>query len=175
MMASMCQSGGGLLPVATMCENRGQSIGRYMPNKPRWLLRLPEITDQLATLSVPTVDRTMVQSIFQLKRRQAIELMHQLGSYRACRGFYLDRIPLLQELEALQNSPQFRWEQLRQQLTKRKIDQMEPTNRAAHIRLRPGRLEVDFHGSEDLLLCLQELSDMIANDNQRFQSLMEER
>ena len=54
-----------------------------MPAKPEWLLRLPEIRAELEHLDVPVVDRAGIEHIFGLKRRRAIELLHQFGGYQA--------------------------------------------------------------------------------------------
>ena len=73
-----------------------------MPYKPYWLQRLPEIIERLRTLSVATIDRPTFESIFQLRRRREIELMHTFGSRRSRRGFVLDRCALVGKLEALE-------------------------------------------------------------------------
>src|ERR1017187_6739757 len=82
-----------------------------MPYKPYWLQRLPEIVERLKTLSPATIDRPTFESIFRLRRRRAIELMHVLGSQRGRRGFVLDRCALLEKLESLDTVTQYRWEQ----------------------------------------------------------------
>src|SRR5664279_223796 len=74
-----------------------------MPAKPEWLLRLPEIRAELEHLEVPVVDRSGIERIFGLKRRRAIELLHQFGGYQAGRTFLVERRGLLQALEALQS------------------------------------------------------------------------
>ena len=53
-----------------------------MPYKPYWLQRLPDIIAALDGLADDVVDRPTFQAIFQLRRRRAIELMHNLGSRR---------------------------------------------------------------------------------------------
>lgn len=82
-----------------------------MPSKPFWLRRLPEITESLRTLPSAIIDRPAFESIFQLRRRRAIELMHLLGSRRGGRGFVLDRHALLDRLQSLETVAQFRWDQ----------------------------------------------------------------
>src|ERR1017187_4180772 len=74
-----------------------------MPAKSEWLLRLPEIRAELEHLQVPVVDRCGIERIFGLKRRRAIELLHQFGGYQAGRTFLVERRGLLQALEALQS------------------------------------------------------------------------
>lgn len=82
-----------------------------MPYQPYWIRRLPEITETLKSLPVATIDRPTFESIFQLRRRRAIELMHMLGSRRGRRGFVLDRGALLERLESLGTVAQFHWHQ----------------------------------------------------------------
>ena len=43
-----------------------------MPAKPQWLLRVPEILEQLSDLKTPVIDRSGIEQLFGLKRRQAI-------------------------------------------------------------------------------------------------------
>ena len=50
-----------------------------MPAKAMWLLQIPEILSQLETFDVPVVDRAIVERLFGLRRRRAIELMHRFG------------------------------------------------------------------------------------------------
>lgn len=69
-----------------------------MPAKSEWLLRLPEIRAELERLDVSVVDRAGIERIFGLKRRRAIELMHQFGGYQTGRTFLLERARLLEAL-----------------------------------------------------------------------------
>jgi hypothetical protein len=73
------------------------------------LVRPPEIIAGVSALSTPVLDRSSFERIFGLRRRRAIELMHQLGSYRSGKGYFLDRMMLLRVLEGIQHSPEFRW------------------------------------------------------------------
>ena len=101
-----------------MSTNIGLSLGMRaaeptanIPLRPYWLQRLPEIIYSLRALSVATIDRRTFESIFQLRRRRAIELMHLLGSYRARRGFVLDRSALIEKLESPDTIIHYRWVQ----------------------------------------------------------------
>jgi hypothetical protein len=46
------------------------------------------------------------ERVFGLRRRRAIDLKHQLGSYRSGKGRILDRMMLLRLLEGIQHSPE---------------------------------------------------------------------
>src|SRR4029077_8723306 len=63
--------------IAFLCttvrqHNRVREVDR-MPAKAPWLLRIPEIAAMLEILDVPVVDRAMVERLFGLRRRRAIE------------------------------------------------------------------------------------------------------
>ena len=56
-----------------------------MPAKAPWLLLIPAIIEQLETYDVPVVDRAVIERVFGLRRRRAIELLHRFGGYQAGR------------------------------------------------------------------------------------------
>src|ERR1035437_10885696 len=86
-----------------------------MPAKPEWLLRLPDIRAELEHLDVPVVDRAGIERIFGLKRRRAIELLHQFGGYQAGRTFLLDRARLLEALKSLESREDYTAEKRRRE------------------------------------------------------------
>src|SRR5665811_2364472 len=86
-----------------------------MPAKPEWLLRLPEIRAELEHFEVPVVDRSGVERIFGLKRRRAIELLHQFGGYQTGRTFLLDRARLLEALQSLESGEDYSVEKRRRE------------------------------------------------------------
>ena len=73
-----------------------------MPAKPAWLLRIPEIVDELQALTVPVVDRAMCEQLFCVRRRRAITLMQELGACQSGRTLLIERMAMIQRLEALQ-------------------------------------------------------------------------
>jgi hypothetical protein len=50
-----------------------------MPAKAAGLLQIPEILAHLEVFDVPVVDRAIIEHLFGLRRRRAIELMHLFG------------------------------------------------------------------------------------------------
>jgi hypothetical protein len=56
-----------------------------MPAKPAWLLKIPEIIRMLEAFDVPVVDRAIIERLFGLRRRQAIELLHRFAAIRPVR------------------------------------------------------------------------------------------
>ena len=53
-----------------------------MPAKSRWLLDIPRIIGQLEAMTVPVIDRATCEQLFQVRRRQAINLLAGFGGYR---------------------------------------------------------------------------------------------
>jgi hypothetical protein len=48
-----------------------------MPAKPSWILQLPKIQTELEALDLPVVDRACFEKLFGVRRRRAIQFMHQ--------------------------------------------------------------------------------------------------
>ena len=162
-----------------------------MPAKPEWLLRLPEIRAELEHLEVSVVDRAMIERIFGLKRRRAIELLHQFGGYQAGRTFLVERRGLLQALEALESEDGYverrRRERLRDVVeafrehllaTQVRISVRPAKSRPSldrlvpGVHLAPGMLSIEFLQPIDLLEKLYALAQAIAHDFERFEGLL---
>lgn len=164
-----------------------------MPDKPQWLMCVPGIAAELEELRVPVVDRALVERLFRLRRRRAIELMHRFGGYKSGRTFLLDRQDLLDKLRAIEGGAEFRDEQQRRQRISAALDRARKDRAAAEvtiivkpeisrrrleglsngIHLGPGALNIEFRRAEELLEKLYELSQAIINDYEQFQALVE--
>jgi hypothetical protein len=163
-----------------------------MPAKPEWLLRLPEIREELEHLAVPIVDRAGIERIFGVKRRRAIELMHQFGGYQTGRTFLLDRVRLLGALQSLESKEDYSAEKGRRE---RLGDVVEASRehlismrvripvRAAAARpsldrlapgviLLPGVLSIEFRHPVELLEKLYGLAQAITHDFEKFEGLL---
>ena len=81
-----------------------------MPAKAQWLLRVPEILEELRALDVPVVDRAVCEGLFRLRRRRAIDLLRCFGGYQAGRTFLIDRPKLVAQLEQIRDSADFKME-----------------------------------------------------------------
>lgn len=64
-----------------------------MPAKPTWLLRIPDVIDELQSLTVPVVDRSMCERLFGVRRRRAITLMQMFGACQSGVRFFLSAAP----------------------------------------------------------------------------------
>ncbi len=143
-----------------------------------WLLRLPSLLGELQQLSVPVVDRSLIESLFQVGRRRAIQLMHRFGGYQSGRAFLLDRNALLRSLEALESGDEVSTEVRRKERLSAELDRLRGFTRAARISvpaapgvydtrlsslplgvyLEPGKLTVEYGSPEQLLERLFALS-----------------
>jgi hypothetical protein len=163
-----------------------------MPAKPEWLLRLPDIRAELEHLDVPVVDRASIERIFGLRRRRAIELMHEFGGYQAGRTFLLDRARLLEALQSLESGEDYAAEKRRRErlgdvveasrehlistrvripvraaAARASLDQLAPG-----VLLMPGMLSIEFRHPIELLEKLYGLAQAISHDFERFEELL---
>ena len=163
-----------------------------MPMKKTWLLRLAEIREELAAVEVPVLDRAMVERIFRVRRRRALQLMQYFGGWQAGQVCLVDRLALLQQLEPLQDSMEFAMEQRRRQRLLETLEQIRRHRTASRVvlpvaadanlrtlldlppgvRLRPGSLTVEFGQAEDLLARLFELAQAAARDFDGFRRMV---
>ena len=164
-----------------------------MPVRKTWLLRLPEIQQELRSIEVPVLDRAVFERIFGVRRRRAIQLMHYFGGYESGRALLVDRVGVLQQLEPLQAGAEFVLEQRRRQRLTEALEKARRYRAAAGVRipvrpgaqdrhiddlpegieLQPGSLHVEFGKAEDLLAKLFELSKAAANDFEAFRNAAE--
>jgi hypothetical protein len=158
-----------------------------MPAPAQWLLRLPEILAELAALDTPVVDRAVIEHVFQLRRRQAITLLHSWGGYQAGRTFLVDRQALIAILERLRAGEVFNFEKRRRERLMEVLEQARrqvvaagvviqvppsasPDRLPTGVRLEPGRLTVEFEHAEDLLGKLYQLVQAAAQDFAAFET-----
>jgi len=162
-----------------------------MPAQPAWFVQLPRIIEELSTLTVPVVDRAMVEQIFRVKRWRAVQLLRRFGGWQSGRTFLVERGSLLLQLEALQAGGDFEREQRRRDRLAGELEKLRRHAAAARmaipvapevfsrrisdlpqgVHLEPGRLTVEFSQPEQLLERLFALAQAIANDFEKFQVL----
>jgi hypothetical protein len=145
----------------------------------------------LADVRLPVLDRAAVERLFGLRRRQAIELLNSLGGYQAGRTFVIGRDQLIARLDAIATGDEYRQEAGRRERLAASIEKIHRTRQSEAVRipisvevfgggmrtltpgveLRPGRLEVEFAGPEDLLRKLFGLAQAVAADYAGFERL----
>ena len=162
-----------------------------MAAKPRWWQHIPEIQRVLTDVQLPVIDRAAVERLFGLRRRQAIELLNRFGGYQAGRTFVIGRDRLIAQLDAVAAGGEYRQEAGRRERLANSIDKIQRTRQSeavripisaevfgsrmqtlgARVQLRPGKLEVEFAGPEDLLRKLFSLAQAVANDYAGFERM----
>lgn len=145
----------------------------------------------LAEVALPVIDRAVIQSVFGLGRRQAIELMHQFDAYQAGRTLLIERTRLISELDKIVANGEYRQEEARREKLTAALAKFQRTRRDQEVRigvaaevfdtrmsilpsavhLAPGKLEVEFSGCEDLLSKLFTLAQAAINDFDSFRDL----
>jgi hypothetical protein len=160
-----------------------------MPAKAQWLLRVPEILEELSALDVPVVDRALCERLFRLRRRRAIDLMRCFGGYQAGRTFLVERSKLAEQLAEIRDGADFKVESRRKERLTGKLDAIRRLQVGARVAipiepetlsqrlpdlppgigLSPGELHIRFESSEELLSKLFALAQAIANDYEAFE------
>lgn len=106
-----------------------------MPAKTVWFLKIREIVEQLEAFDVPVLDRALIEQVFGLRRRQAIELFHRVGGYQADRTFLMDRSRLIEYLRRLAEGDDFLRESRRQERLSKTLDELRRNRAAARVKL----------------------------------------
>jgi len=160
-----------------------------MPAKAQWLLRVPEILEELSVLDVPVVDRAVCERLFRLRRRRTIDLIRSFGGYQSGRTFLVDRPKLVAQLEQIRDSPDFKMERQRKDRLADRLDSIRRLQAGARVAiavepeilsqrlpdlpagvgLSPGALHIQFQSPEELLEKLFALAQAIANDYEAFE------
>src|SRR5438067_2487555 len=99
-----------------------------MPRKPEWIEHLPSAIEELRGLSVPAVDRAILEKVLRIERRTAIRLLNRFGGFQAGKTFLIDRLRLLEQLERIARDEDVTAEQERRA---RLTDELEKTRRLA--------------------------------------------
>jgi hypothetical protein len=165
-----------------------------MPRKAEWWQHIPFALEQLRSSTLPVIDRAGLETLLNVHRRDAIRLMHRFGGYQAGRTFLIDRVQLIARLEHLISTDDYshekrRWVKLsdeldrsRHELQARAVVIPAPQETWRHhlqdlpsgIQIHPGKLEITFQGTVELLQSLLELAQAISNDFEKFQALLEQ-
>jgi hypothetical protein len=156
-------------------------------------MRIPEIVETLSGLTAPVVDRAMCEQLFRVGRRRAIDLIQIFGGYRAGNAVLVDRARLLDHLRQLAADPDIQHESQRKERLSINLDLLKEHRAATRIIikadpmarrknsgglpdgivLQPGKLTIEFTGTEDLLSRLYALSQAAAADFEGFTALAE--
>ena len=148
-----------------------------MPARKSWLLRVSEIREELMAIEAPVIDRAVLERLFGVRRRRAIQLMAFFGGFQTGRTFLIDRLDLIRQLEPIEAGAEFALEAQRKQRLTEALEQLRklrvaasvtiplqrkpcehPSDLLEGVQLQPGSLRVDFRKAEELLAKLFALS-----------------
>jgi hypothetical protein len=164
-----------------------------MPAKPAWLLRVPEIIEEVRCLQGPVVDRAMLERMFGVRRRRAIDLMQRVGGYQCGRTYLVNREDILDWLERVKAEPSFQSEETRKRKLTGQLNELHRHRAASRITIpvlrdgltrlpclpegitiNPGTLTVLFATTEELLARLYAFSQLVADDFDAFCDMLQD-
>jgi hypothetical protein len=166
-----------------------------MPKLPLWYLRVPEILGQLHSPGAPPfLDRTAVEKLFQVSRRQAIRLLGAAQGYQVGKTFLVERESLVHFLETIESSGAAPAARARKRSVASALNEVANAAAAQNVQVRinpgvlrhrpvglpsaielvaPGKLQISYRGAEDLLAQIVELASAAANDFPAFRQIYE--
>ena len=165
---------------------------RAKSRRPFWLQHVSEILDTAQNTQAPFLDRSAVEKLFDVRKRQAIRLMHKIGGYYVGKAFVVGQPAVVEWLKKISASPDAYWAEAARERLEVSIEEARAlrdrhrkfiVSRDARerrleglpqtIHLKPGELRIEFFGAEDLSRQLYELSQAMGNDYERFRALAE--
>ena len=75
-------------------------------------------------MEAPVVDRAVLERVFRVRRRRAVELMAHFGGYQAGRTFLLDRKQLERALERMRDGGDFEFERQRKEVRAQELERV---------------------------------------------------
>jgi hypothetical protein len=163
-----------------------------MPDQPSWIQAVPAILDALGQPAAPPfLDRAAVETLFGLRRRQAIHLLGRMGGYQVGKALVVPREAVIRFLQAPQRMAaaaheRGRFERVRGALGKSRGDfgqrrisiPTPPPQQSAGlalaslpngVRLEARRLTVEFATPVELIQKLFALSHALTTDYEAFE------
>jgi hypothetical protein len=163
-----------------------------MPAKPTWFLRIPHILEQLRGMDgVPLLDRPTFESLFEVRRRRAHQLMGRFGGFQIGRSYLVDRKQVIRMLERVAKGEEFSEESrrkarvmetlevARRHLAGRRVEIVpaapppETPGLPPGVHIEDGSMRIEFRTTEELLKRLFELSQAILADYESFRERIE--
>lgn len=96
---------------------------------PSWIHRVPEMIEALALADAERIDCRLVESLFDLRRSAAKELLRRMGAELCGHSLVISRGLLMARLREAYEHPGYRWEVERHQRVERLIHQSRADHR----------------------------------------------
>lgn len=163
-----------------------------MPKSPFWYSRIPDILFVLRVPSAPPlVDRSAIEQLFGVSRRQAIRILNAASGYQVGKTFIVERQTLVKFLNGIERSGAGREFRARKQRVAAALNEVVNVAEAQRVEIRPrqealnqfgdlpsavelvapGKLQISYENAEDLLARIVELASAAANDFPAFRRL----
>lgn len=167
-----------------------------MPAEPSWIQRLPDLITQVSDPDAPSWwDRSAIETLFRLRRRQAIKVLQMLGAQRIGTNLAVDRAMLLRFLQDPRQHKAYSNERARSRhvaisLTKAQQDlqgrtitipappdtrQVDFAGLPTGIHLQQHQLTITFGPPTELLEKLFALSQALMNDYDHFEEALQQK
>jgi hypothetical protein len=163
-----------------------------LPANPTWLRRLPQIRATLEEVKEPFFDRSGIERLFGVRRRQAVVLIRKIGAFKLGHTYVVPRVRIRAFLTDPPLAKSARLERVRRSNLRYAIDEarrdvaarsvkisLSPVAKDATIAALPptirfaaNELRVTFKDSADLLQQLFTLSQAIARDYAGFERIL---
>lgn len=161
-----------------------------MPDQPSWIEHVPKILETLESPGAPPfLDRSTVEMLFGVRRRQAIHLLRRFGGYQVGKTFLVSRETVIRFLRdprrrTAAEIEKGRFERVGNALAKARLElyqrripitvqpetlRLEISGLPDGIDLKTGQLTVRFEQPVELLQKLFALSQALANDFESFE------
>jgi hypothetical protein len=162
-----------------------------VPRKTEWIHRISGALKVLRQSSAPLIDRQEIERLLEVSGRHAIRILHRLGACEAGKNLFIAREELIARLASIHAGEDAQYERRRLGRLDHTLSRLAGDVRArqirveatpaaqdlhfpalpASVRLRPGRLEIDFDTPGELLTRLYELSQALVNDYGHFEQM----
>ena len=169
-----------------------------LPDKPRWLDRLPQAIAALENSPLPWVDRSTIEDLLGVRRRRAQQILAPLAAQAAGHTVIVDKTALIQHLRQMAAGEVTFYEKKRRQRLWRKLQ--EEHDRWAEtppvfveappdmlqavykrdleglpegVELAPGRITVTFETAEEALQKLLALAMAVGQNRKTFEDRVE--
>lgn len=163
-----------------------------MPDKPVWYGRIDLIITELSSLPLPWIDRQTIETVLQVGRRRAQQILRPCVSHRIGSNVVAHRDTFIEQLKKVAAGDEVYYEQRRRQrLAKslcklnrdvidqppllveasRKVTESVLTDMPPGIFLAPGAIRVEFKDPTEALQKLLALAMAIGNDFDTFEQL----
>lgn len=151
-----------------------------MPRKIEWIHRIPGIMERARTFPTQYIGRVVIEDLFSVSPRQAVRILQKMGAENVGGAKVIDRDRLVERLGQLQQDKNVVFESIRRENLHRRLEAARSEARSRKIevppipmvslelpddiQLEPGKLEVRFSSSVELLQNLTLLTQAISSD-----------